>query len=502
MKKRNLPKICKLFFGQLAVFFLLLLTFSLFWAIKNFGNIGLNEIIFTLHMPLKNASAGFLADYFWKAAVPSVVLFASELFVTVNPFHWKRAEFQMPVPVFLCIAGVWFAALFFVANGQFGILSYVKSQMAESTLIEEEYVSPDEVQIRFPKEKRNLICIYVESLESSMQDVANGGIFETNYIPELTELAKESVSFSQSEKIEGAAVAPASGWTIAGLVAETAGLPLKLFEYNDRGTDNAMSRYEYFLPGAVTLGDILEREGYQNYIMFGSKAEFGGRRTYFKQHGNYEIWDYDSAVSEGRISSDYYVNWGFEDQKLYQYAKEKLLELADEDRPFCFSMLTADMHTPAGYRCRLCPDRYEEQYGNVLACASAQLSDFVKWLKQQEFYENTSILICGDHCSMVADFFGKNSYDKHNGETVRKVYNAFLNSAASPVQEKNRRFTTMDLFPTVIASLGGTIEGDRLGIGTNLFSGEQTLAEKYGYETLFEELNKRSTFYDNKILYP
>jgi phosphoglycerol transferase len=42
----------------------------------------------------------------------------------------------------------------------------------------------------------------------------------------------------------------------------------------------------------------------------------------------------------------------------------------------------------------------------------------------------------------------------------------------------------MDMFPTTLAALGVEIEGDKLGIGVNLFSDKQTLAEKYGIETL------------------
>jgi len=41
-----------------------------------------------------------------------------------------------------------------------------------------------------------------------------------------------------------------------------------------------------------------------------------------------------------------------------------------------------------------------------------------------------------------------------------------------------------------------------LALGTNLFSEEPTLAEKYGYDVLFEELDKKSVFYDEKLLYP
>ena len=58
----------------------------------------------------------------------------------------------------------------------------------------------------------------------------------------------------------------------------------------------------------------------------------------------------------------------------------------------------------------------------------------------------------------------------------------------------------MDLYPTTLAALGATIEGNKLALGTNLFSEEQTLIEKYGFKYVDNELKKVSKFYDNYIL--
>lgn len=358
------------------------------------------------------------------------------------------------------------------------------------------------VELSFPENKKNLICVFVESAETTIQDISNGGAYIVNYMPEMTKLAESNVSFSQTDLLEGAAVAPACGWTIAGLVAETSGLPLKLAKYDDANTDNAMDKYECFLPGATTLGDILKQEGYYNCFMAGSDFSFGGRTNYFVNHGNYEIWDYYTAINEMKIPSTYFEWWGFEDQKLYAYAKEKITELAAGGQPFNFSMITADTHHEDGYVCDKCSDIYEEQYANVWKCAASQLDEFLNWVKAQEFYEDTTVVILGDHCSMDSDFYNEITCDKHHGGTERKVYNCFINSSVVPVNQKNRKFTTMDMFPTILASLGCEIEGDRLGLGTNLFSEKNTLAEEYGYENLFEELEKKSTFYNMELLYP
>ena len=75
-----------------------------------------------------------------------------------------------------------------------------------------------------------------------------------------------------------------------------------------------------------------------------------------------------------------------------------------------------------------------------------------------------------------------------------------IHALAEPVREKNRQFGTIDLFPTTLAALGVKIDGDRLALGTNLFSDQETLTEQFGYEYLAEELQKQSDFYDSELL--
>ena len=89
-------------------------------------------------------------------------------------------------------------------------------------------------------------------------------------------------------------------------------------------------------------------------------------------------------------------------------------------------------------------------------------------------------------------------YDSYTNE----VYNCFINSAVTADEgvEKNREFSTCDIFPTVLASLGVKIDGDRLALGTNLFSGLPTIPERMGRETFYDELQKSSRFYKKRFI--
>lgn len=51
---------------------------------------------------------------------------------------------------------------------------------------------------------------------------------------------------------------------------------------------------------------------------------------------------------------------------------------------------------------------------------------------------------------------------------TRKVYTTYINAEEDALSSR-RVYTTFDNFPTTLGALGVQIEGDRLGLGTNLF---------------------------------
>ena len=54
----------------------------------------------------------------------------------------------------------------------------------------------------------------------------------------------------------------------------------------------------------------------------------------------------------------------------------------------------------------------------------------------------------------------------------------------------------MDLFPTTLAVLGVDIEGNRLGLGTNMFSDVPTLQERDGKELFDQESTQYSEYFE------
>lgn len=373
---------------------------------------------------------------------------------------------------------------------QMDVIAYAGRQADESDFIQEHYADPATTPITFPEEKRNLVYIFLESMETTFSDPRAGDPIPTNYIPNLSRLAQENISFSHNTGPGGALSFAGTTWTASAMVAQTAGVPIKVpFTADAYGSDTP------YMPGLVSLGEILADAGYEQSILMGSDADFHGRKPYFQLHGDYNILDINSLKAQERLPEDYRIWWGFEDEKLFSFAREEVTRLAALDKPFNFTMLTADTHFPDGLTCRLCQEQHDNQYANVLSCSDRQVYDFILWLQEQPFYENTTVIICGDHLTMDADFL-----EDIDPNYTRTVYNCFINTPVTPSATENRQFGTFDLFPTTLAALGAQIQGEHLALGVNLFSQEPTLTERYGFEVLDEELQKGSPFYSTKIL--
>lgn len=477
--------------GNVLVVFLAVLTAlicsSILWVFKTWPKLTMQELMFTIQSPFDGTNKEMIVDYIISCIPVTIAIFLS---VSLILFLFRKKKvYIISVIIIVAASIIALAGFIFMAWERLDIGEYAENTGTYSSFIDTNYADPVETQMTFPEQKRNLIYIFLESMETTYADEESGGAFEDNYIPELTELAVENEDFSgEDPKLNGSEALNYTTWTAAALFAQTSGLPLTL-----PIDGNSMDTQETFLPDMTALGDILEQQGYNQTFMIGSYANFGGRRLYFTDHGNYNIRDYHYFQTNGKFPEDYWVWWGFEDQKLFEYAKEELTELASQDAPFNFTMLTVDTHFEDGYVCELCGDEYgDNQYANVLSCSSRQVSQFVEWIQQQDFYENTTIVISGDHPTMDSDFCEDidENYD-------RKVYTAYINSSVEPDNPDWRReYSTFDQFPTTLASLGVQIEGNRLGLGTNLFSSEYTLTELYGVDYVNNELLKKSELMD------
>ena len=474
-----------------AAMFLFLADVLIFLAAflgHTYVQVDFDQLLFQLKTTSTGVPRALLGSAVMQVGVFSLVLYGLEIWL-YSSLTGKHDLFFIKKNI-LSFSLTAFVVSLLICGATVHIFPFVKAEFKESDFIQSHYVKPEENILHFPEKKRNLIYIFLESMESTFTDASAGEMITGCYIPELAALAEKNINFSHNEGIGGALSYSGTTWTAAAMVTQTAGVPVKVSLQAD-----TYGAGDVFLPGVVSIGQILEEQGYNQVLLLGSNAEFHGREVYFTEHGNYEILDTDALKEAKRLPEDYEAWWGFEDEKLFAYAKEELTRLAEAEEPFNLTMLTADTHFPDGCPCRLCEERYDIPYANVLACSSRQVADFIAWIQEQPFYENTTIVISGDHLTMDGGFM-----EDIDPDYIRTVYNCVIHAPEKPVREKNRMFGTMDLFPTTLAALGVKIDGEQLGLGTNLFSDRETLTEQYGYTFLAEELQKQSAFYDSEFL--
>lgn len=504
MKTKNTHRRPSLFFILSGVVFFLSMTLAVvaIWVFKTF-HVELAELMFTIRAPLAGANVDFVSSALLFCLPRILIGIVCFTLLVLFVKKWNRISFRVVIQVWkkrfslsaqalsrLLVGGISVATLLmtcFYLQATYNVVAYVKLNMSQTTIYDDYYVFPSDVEITAEK-KRNLLCIYLESMETTYADTAHGGANTQNYIPYLTDLALTNTSFGSDDSVLGGIRnLPNTAWTFAALLSSTSGIP-----FNFPIQQNELTVYGSFAEKLQTLGTVLDENGYRQEFLCGSDATFGGRGPYFTQHGNYEIYDLQTARDDGVVPPDYHVWWGVEDQKLFQIAKDELLRLSGQEEPFNLTMLTADTHFPHGYVCENCePDKFDgEVLPTVLDCTDRLLEDFLSWCKEQPFYENTTIVLLGDHPRMDTDLV--EGVPSEN----RKVYDCILNAAKTPVlPTEGREFTQLDMFPTILSAMGFDIPGNRLGMGVDLFSDTPTLLEELGYDYLSAELQKQSTFY-------
>lgn len=486
----------------LHIFILFIISFIISFSCYmyyRFSTTIFEQIMFTILHGVSSTGGGVVRPTI-KYCIPfsfCIFIFFYFLFydISFGKITIKIKKFQLYPFKFINRHKIIFTVLFFVFSICFFLNSvhfsdYLKYSRINSTFIEENYVDPKEVGVSF-KEKRNLIMIFVESLETSLFNKDEGGYWDYDVIPELSSLLndKDSVVFYGSDKSQLLSMISGASWTTASLVANNTAVPFKL------RIDGSKYHSKSFMNGTYALGDMLKDNGYYNEVISGATVEFGGVHEFYTGHGDYEVLDDKLVLDYGfSVGADDLGNWGINDNYLFQVAKERLNVISKNDQPFNLSLITIDTHFVDGFVGNYSETKFNEQYENAYATTSRLIYDFVKWVKKQSYYKDTTIMIVGDHLSMQNDFFDK------RGASDRYVYSCIINPRSKTGNFKNRVYTALDTYPTILYSIGADIPGNKLGLGVNLFSDKKTLAEEYGLQYLDSRLQERSKFYNDVLM--
>lgn len=454
-----------------------LLFLTLNWMGATFGAVTVDQIQFVYHSSLAGMDRAVLVSYLRWLFLPVLLMLLyirvvrrlSGVAGTTRQCEWLRRG------VF------WGTMLYFVSalvstGNTLSLASLLSRQ--ESSFIREHYVLPSGQEVFFPAKKRNLIIVLAESAEHTFN---NPDIFDEAIMPELQQLAGDNLSFTGHVQV------PGTEWTIAGITSFLFGIPLRLplFNWND------YSLFDTFLPGTESLLEIFAREGYAIAFFLGSDSAFSGKKNLFAVHApTASIYDLNHfQATRVDVADNLGTGWGVADPYVFARAKEFLDGYAD-DAPFVLIVETVDTHNPDPY---VRPDFKAKwgDYRDAFAALSYSVSDFVGWFEKHRLFENTTVVVLGDHLHMSNELGAVDLREKK-----RAIYNVFVNSQAQgDGAVKERTFASFDLCPTILESIGATVSEGRFGLGVSLFRDTPTLLEQLGEEAVIHELSQFSPFY-------
>jgi hypothetical protein len=243
---------------------LLLLSFLLlsvlFWFKHRFGVVRLEELLYYAYMPLTGSNMDIVYSFVLEViAADFLIVFGiiilSNITITNKNnsviFHIDREkihrfETYTAPPVFAAAVLLVFFCMDFpaVVNRKTGV---------SSTFYEQYYINPKTVNFIYPEKRRNLILIFIESLETGFLPKDKGGCFNENLLPNVCALAENNINFSETSGAGGGVQLYGTGWTIGGISSYLGGVPLLIPPGYDRAGG--------FMPGITTLGDILNGGG-------------------------------------------------------------------------------------------------------------------------------------------------------------------------------------------------------------------------------------------------
>lgn len=432
------------------------------WVDRMFGSPSIDQILYHLHYA--EGAAVEMSEVFVITFLVEVLGLSLAAAAVMTALHARLARGRsgwlagaMRVLPHLATAGGLAMLLL-----QFSVFSYAAAHFDEDRF-GKSYSDPISAKLLEVK-RRNLVLIYVESLEETY---SNATLFGSDLLAPLREVGGRSLPEYRQ--------APGATWTIAAMVATQCGVPLTVYSQEEVRREGDQRAY---LAGATCLGDILQARGYRNVFLGGAPLSFAGKGTFLRDHGYAERYGKEEWLAAGArppgSEEPEMGGWGMFDDALLIRAREQLAALHASGQPFNLTVLTLDTHNPHGYPSPSCrgngPPDQRVPFERIVACSAGHLAEFVRFARDRGYLENTTLVILGDHLAV-----GNPVDTELRSVTDRRVFNLFL--GAEPFPKKTEPVLSFDMFPTLLEATGMRAEDGRLGLGRSAWAAETVRPE-------------------------
>ncbi|MBF0210055.1 MAG: sulfatase-like hydrolase/transferase [Desulfamplus sp.] len=237
-----------------------------------------------------------------------------------------------------------------------------------------------------PKEPQNLILIFLESINFEFMNNPNF----PELTPTLNRYSKRFTLLTNHISTENA--------TLPAIISNLCGIIPDYSMGNDTlTTENAIYK------NLACFTDILKSAGYYQVYMGGAESSFAGKQDFLSQHGYHEIigWEYWKNKDNYKDDNSHSY-WGLYDSDLFKEAVNKMEELKSLS-PFNLTLLTLNTHLP-GFFSNSCLGYLNDGVNstnsdmlNAIYCSDAAVGKYLDWLEANGFFENTTIVVVGDH---------------------------------------------------------------------------------------------------------
>ncbi|GAA0373582.1 LTA synthase family protein [Paenibacillus motobuensis] len=403
----------------------------------------------------------------------------------------------------LCIFNIWpnRASMNEIKQAeQMGILSYETYTILSNK--EEDLVDKDEIsQAKIDKLKginkqddpqffgtakgKNLIIIQLESFQNFLVNLKIDG---QEITPVMNSLVKDNLYFKNFYQMVGQ-----GNTSDAEFVVNTS----FYIPYNEAATQNYPNKE---LP---SLPKLLKSNGYDTATFHTNVVDFWNRGELYKAIG----WDryYDQKF----FGQEDTVFFGPTDEVLYKKTAEELSKMQSTGVPFYSQVISMTAHHPFTIPHELdritLPERYENNMvGDYLRSqnyADYALGLFIDDLKQRGIWDNSVVVIYGDHLGLP-----KFSLDKHGLELMSEIYGRdysyrdMLNIPlviSIPGQSEPRVLENVggqvDILPTV-ANLLGVSMSNQIHFGEDMLNHSYNLLPQRYYLPSGSFINDKAVF--------
>ena len=334
-------------------------------------------------------------------------------------------------------------------------------------------------------EGKNVIIVQLESVQNF---VVNKTLNGREITPNLNKFLRENITFTNMNMQSYSTTADSEHSTITSLY------PM----------ENGMSFAKYYTNTYETIFDNFNNAGYDTSYMHGNYAYFWNRGNVYSRLGldHLELKEQFADVSED--ISEY-----LSDELLYRQAVQKL---STYEEPFFTYIVAASSHTPFTLeglqdRSKINIDVGKYKYsfcGNYLEAvnyADYAFGVFIDELKQAGLYDDTAILVFGDHNGLsmydeqMLDFLSETDSNLTDVDIKLSYTNVACGMKIPGIKNLviDKPVTKLDIKPTF--SYLCNIQ-DGFSLGTNMFASkdfvslnnERIISSRYYYDEIWYDI--------------